>query len=316
MTTRPFWSGNDTVAIACQPPVIRYDAIILEVICTYKCVIPPDIHRTAAQTSSQDASAATYKVLHHEATSNAPPRIRPVRHSPKALIGQHGRARRDRHKRRISSPFSCINSGASSSEARGEHQHVWPGLFNVPWLPEVSLGCNTVGWKAMLLTEKGKFSRPANSDSWHAKRIGGCHDCVRAAAGGGTAVQRSRVAGGVNARKDGVLPSRTPSWEGERSVQLGVNEGCRRRPGVRCDTETLPGSGRTAAGEPARIEGKHGADHYLAVLLRRRAPHRAGHECRTSILPMKAFVHILSAIEGRLRPHTAACSCARVAAIR
>ena len=116
MTTRPFWSRNDTVAIACQPPVIRYDAIILEVICSYKCVIPPDIHRTAAQTSSQDASAATYKVLHHEATSNAPPRIRPVRHSPKALIGQHGRARRDRHKRRISSPFSCINSGASSSE--------------------------------------------------------------------------------------------------------------------------------------------------------------------------------------------------------
>jgi hypothetical protein len=75
--------------------------------------------------------------------------------------------------------------------------------------------------------------------------------------------------------------------------------------------ETIPGSGRTAAGEPARIEGKHGADHYLAVLHRRRAPHRAGHECRTNILPMAAFVYAAFATTGRASRGLAVCSCAQ-----
>ncbi len=55
-----------------------------------------------------------------------------------------------------------------------------------------------------------------------------------------------------------------------------------------------------AAGpRPARIEGKHGAELNLAVQSRRRAAHRAGHECRTRILPMMAFVHASSATQRR-----------------
>jgi hypothetical protein len=69
-----------------------------------------------------------------------------------------------------------------------------------------------------------------------------------------------------------------------------------------------PGSERTVLVEPARIAGKHGADHNLPVLSRRRAPHRAGHECRASILPNMAFVHISSATRYRPSRYQAACS--------
>jgi hypothetical protein len=51
--------------------------------------------------------------------------------------------------------------------------------------------------------------------------------------------------------------------------------------------------------KPARIEGKHGADPNLQVLHRRRAAHRGGHECRTNILPMAAFVYAAFATMGR-----------------
>ena len=50
------------------------------------------------------------------------------------------------------------------------------------------------------------------------------------------------------------------------------------------------------------MRGKHGADHYLAVLSRRRAPHRAGHECKASILPRVAFVYAEPAGTGRPGP--------------
>ncbi len=49
---------------------------------------------------------------------------------------------------------------------------------------------------------------------------------------------------------------------------------------------------------PARLAGKHGADLNRQVLYRRRAPHRAGHECRTSILPMRAFVYVAAVTPG------------------
>jgi len=51
--------------------------------------------------------------------------------------------------------------------------------------------------------------------------------------------------------------------------------------------------------KPARIAGKHGAELNRQVLHRRRAPHRAGHECRTNILPMAAFVYAAFATTGR-----------------
>jgi hypothetical protein len=73
------------------------------------------------------------------------------------------------------------------------------------------------------------------------------------------------------------------------------------------------GSWRT----PARLEGQHGAEQDLAVLFRRRAPHRAGqHACRTSILPRAAFVYAGSAMIGRSLRGLAACSCACGAAAR
>ena len=43
--------------------------------------------------------------------------------------------------------------------------------------------------------------------------------------------------------------------------------------------------------------GKHGAALNLQVLQRRRAPHRAGHACRTSILPTMALVHAVPATQ-------------------
>jgi len=67
---------------------------------------------------------------------------------------------------------------------------------------------------------------------------------------------------------------------------------------------------------PAKLAGKHGADLNLEVLYRRRAPHRAGHECRTSILPMRAFVYAAAAMPGRPGVFLAVCSCALVAETR
>jgi hypothetical protein len=60
---------------------------------------------------------------------------------------------------------------------------------------------------------------------------------------------------------------------------------------------------------PARIKGQHGAEVNLAVLPRRRAPHRAGqHACRTSILPRAAFVYAAPAVVGRPSWGLAVCS--------
>jgi len=67
---------------------------------------------------------------------------------------------------------------------------------------------------------------------------------------------------------------------------------------------------------PARLAGKRGVDLNLQVLYRRRAPHRAGHECRTSILPMRAFVYAAAAALERPRLHLAVCSCAPAAEAR
>jgi hypothetical protein len=61
---------------------------------------------------------------------------------------------------------------------------------------------------------------------------------------------------------------------------------------------------------------KHGAARNLQVLHRRRAPHRAGHACRTTILPTMAFVHAVSATQGCPTRYQAICSCAPVAATR
>ena len=76
------------------------------------------------------------------------------------------------------------------------------------------------------------------------------------------------------------------------------------------------GSGRTSWRAPARLAGKHGAERNLQVLYRRRAPHRAGHECRTSILPMRAFVYAAAAMPGMRRLFLAVCSYALVAEVR
>ena len=62
--------------------------------------------------------------------------------------------------------------------------------------------------------------------------------------------------------------------------------------------------------------GKHGAARNLQVLHRRRAPHRAGHACRTTILLTMAFVHAVSATQGGRIRYRAVCSCAPVAASR
>jgi hypothetical protein len=69
-----------------------------------------------------------------------------------------------------------------------------------------------------------------------------------------------------------------------------------------------PGTSATCR-KPARIEGKHGAELNVAVLHRRRAPHRAGHECRTTILPMVAFVYAAVATTGRASRGLAASFC-------
>src|SRR5207344_1567436 len=70
-------------------------------------------------------------------------------------------------------------------------------------------------------------------------------------------------------------------------------------------------------GPPARLEGQHGAGLNLAVLSRRRAPHRAGqHACRASILRRMAFVYAAAAMTGRPPWGLAVCSYARGAAAR
>jgi len=71
-----------------------------------------------------------------------------------------------------------------------------------------------------------------------------------------------------------------------------------------------------ACREPARLRGKHGADLNLAVPHRRRAPHRAGHECRISIPPNAAFVYDASALLDSQNPSRAGCFCAWAAAVR
>ena len=60
----------------------------------------------------------------------------------------------------------------------------------------------------------------------------------------------------------------------------------------------------------------HGAARNLQVLHRRRAPHRAGHACRATILPTMAFVHAVSATQGGPTGYRAVFSCAQVAATR
>jgi hypothetical protein len=68
---------------------------------------------------------------------------------------------------------------------------------------------------------------------------------------------------------------------------------------------------------PARIKGQHGAELNLAVLPRRRAPHRSGqHACRTSILPRAGFVYATPAMTGRPRWGLAVGSCACGAAAK
>ena len=68
---------------------------------------------------------------------------------------------------------------------------------------------------------------------------------------------------------------------------------------------------------PARLEGQHGAEQDLAVLFRRRAPHRARqHACRTSILPKAVFVYAAPAMMGRSLWGLAACTGACGAAAR
>ena len=55
---------------------------------------------------------------------------------------------------------------------------------------------------------------------------------------------------------------------------------------------TEAASASAAARTAGRIEGQHGAGLNLAVLSRRRAPHRAGqHACRASILPRAGLVY-------------------------
>jgi hypothetical protein len=78
--------------------------------------------------------------------------------------------------------------------------------------------------------------------------------------------------------------------------------------------------GTVCLGNPVaacQIDGQHGAERDLAVLSRRRAPHRAGqHACRASILRRMAFVYAVPAMTGRPRWGLAVCSCARGAAAR
>ncbi len=76
-----------------------------------------------------------------------------------------------------------------------------------------------------------------------------------------------------------------------------------------------PGTSATRR-KPARIEGKHGAELNLQVLHRRRTPHRAGHECRTNILPISAFVYAAFATTGRASGGLAVSSCAQGAGSR
>ena len=76
-----------------------------------------------------------------------------------------------------------------------------------------------------------------------------------------------------------------------------------------------PAGGRRGKSLP-KFGGKHGAARNLQVLHRRRAPHRAGHACRPTILPTMAFVHAVPARQARLIRSQAVCSCAPGAATR
>jgi hypothetical protein len=51
----------------------------------------------------------------------------------------------------------------------------------------------------------------------------------------------------------------------------------------------------------ADLQSRHGADRYWQVSYQRRAPHRAGHECRGIISLVAEFVHTLPAVNGLTR---------------
>ena len=63
-------------------------------------------------------------------------------------------------------------------------------------------------------------------------------------------------------------------------------------------------------------KGKHGAELNLAVPHRRRAPHRAGHACRVSILGIVAFVHVASADPNMATLCQLGCFCVPIVAPR
>ena len=73
---------------------------------------------------------------------------------------------------------------------------------------------------------------------------------------------------------------------------------------------------RAARDSVRRLRGKHGADLNLAVLHRRRAPHRAGHACRDTIPAITAVVHVATAVSIMPRRHRRDCFCAPDVAVR
>ena len=125
------------------------------------------------------------------------------------------------------------------------------------------------------------------------------------------------VSGGENPRVDGggrhsaVCPGGgAASLEGRGQM---VERG-RWRTGSRSGGDRIRESGGRRGKTLPDLVGKHGAALNPQVLKRRRVPHRAGHACRTSILPMRALVHAASAAQGRSSRYRAVCFCARVAA--
>ena len=78
---------------------------------------------------------------------------------------------------------------------------------------------------------------------------------------------------------------------------------------------TEAASASAAARTAGRIEGQHGAGLNLAVLSRRRAPHRAGqHACRASILPRAGLVYAAPAMMVRPRGlGVGSCACGAAA---
>jgi hypothetical protein len=120
------------------------------------------------------------------------------------------------------------------------------------------------------------------------------------------------VDGGQNPRLNGAdLPLRLSS----EAVAASSLESLRRVTDVLGRARWRRGSGicDDIAASACQTWGKHGVDRNRQVLYRRRAPHRVGHECRTSILPMRAFVYVAAAMP---RLFLAVCSCAPVAASR